>query len=98
MSSLLHRLFSSCGEQRLLSSCGAWTSHCSGFSCRGALRLYSVGASVVASSGALEHRLSNCGRSLFLDKLPPLNRVYKEVLNVHESFNTKPGTYIVNAS
>ena len=25
--------FSSCDEQRLLSSCGAWASHCSGFSC-----------------------------------------------------------------
>ena len=24
---------SSCGEQRLLSSCGAWVSHCDGFSC-----------------------------------------------------------------
>ena len=25
--------FSSCGEQRLLSSCGAWAPHCCGFSC-----------------------------------------------------------------
>ena len=25
--------FSSCGEQGLLSSCGAWASHCGGFSC-----------------------------------------------------------------
>ena len=30
--------FSSCDEQRLLSSCGAWASHCSGFS-RGAWAL-----------------------------------------------------------
>ena len=28
--------FSSCREQGLLSSCGAWASHCSGFSCCGA--------------------------------------------------------------
>lgn len=62
------------------------------------LRLCSVGASGVASSPALEHRLTNCGWSLFPDKLPPLNPVYTEVLNVHESFNTKPGTYVVNAS
>ena len=32
-SSLLHRLFSSCDKQGLLSSCGAQASHCSGFSC-----------------------------------------------------------------
>ena len=32
-SSLLCRLFSSCGECRLLSSWGAWASHWSGFSC-----------------------------------------------------------------
>ena len=31
-SSLLCGLFSSCGEQELLSSCDAWASHCSGFS------------------------------------------------------------------
>ena len=31
--SLLHGLFSSCGERGLLSSCGAWTSQCGGFSC-----------------------------------------------------------------
>ena len=45
--SLLHRLFSSCGEQGLLSSCSAQPSHCGGFSC--------------CSSWALEHRLSSCG-------------------------------------
>ena len=27
------KLSSSCGKQGLLSSCGAWASHCSGFSC-----------------------------------------------------------------
>ena len=31
-SSLLHELFASYGEQGLLSSCGARSSHCSGFS------------------------------------------------------------------
>ena len=33
-SSLLHWLFSSCGEQGLLSSCGAQDSCCNGFPCR----------------------------------------------------------------
>ena len=32
-SSLLCGLFSSCDEQGLLSSCGAWASHCNGFFC-----------------------------------------------------------------
>ena len=35
-SSLLRRLFSSCGEWGLLSSCGAQASHCGDFSCFGA--------------------------------------------------------------
>ena len=54
-------LFSSCGEQRLLSNCSVWASHCSDFSCCGAQalehnRLSSCGAR------ALEHnRLSSCG-------------------------------------
>ena len=39
-------LFSSCGEQRLLSNCSVWASHCSDFSC---------------GARALEHRLSSCG-------------------------------------
>ena len=30
------RAFYSCGEQELLSGCGAGNSHCSGFSCGGA--------------------------------------------------------------
>ena len=29
----VHRLFSSYGEERLLSSFGTWTSHCDGISC-----------------------------------------------------------------
>ena len=34
--SLLHRLFSSCGKQRLLCSCSVGASHCGGSSCCGA--------------------------------------------------------------
>ena len=45
--SLLVRLFSSCGEQGLLSTCGAPASHCSGFSCYRAQ--------------AVECQLSSCG-------------------------------------
>ena len=30
---LLRRPFSNCEERELLSTCGAWASHCSGFSC-----------------------------------------------------------------
>ena len=47
--------------------CGAWASHCGGFSCCGA-RALGAWASVVAArrlsscgSRALEHRLSSCG-------------------------------------
>ena len=47
--------------------CGAWASHCSGFSCCGAQAL-AMQASVVVANGlsscgvrALEHRLSSCG-------------------------------------
>ena len=43
----LHRLFSSCGEQGLLSSRSAWASHCGGVSSYGAR--------------ALQHRLKSCG-------------------------------------
>ena len=53
--------------------CGAWVSHCGGFSCCGAQTL-GARASVVAAcrlsscgSWALEHRLSSCGtRALLL--------------------------------
>ena len=44
-SSLLHRLFSSCGEPGLLPSCGARASHCGGFSCCRAQALGTVGFS-----------------------------------------------------
>ena len=47
--------------------CGAWASHCGGFSCCGA-RALGMWASVVVARGlsscgswALEHRLSSCG-------------------------------------
>ena len=47
-SSLLGGLFSSFREQGLLSSCGAWASHCGGFSCCGAQTLGSRASAVVA--------------------------------------------------
>jgi len=62
---LLRGLFSSCGEWRLLSGCGA--SHCGGSSC---CRTWDQGtqASRIAARGlsscgswALEHRLNSCG-------------------------------------
>ena len=56
----VHRLFTSCGEQGLLSSCGARASHCSGFSSGGARALGRLGFSS-AGSWALEPRLSTCG-------------------------------------
>ena len=49
------QVFSSCSKRRLLSSCGAWASHCSGVSCCGAWGLGTL-ASVVAANG-----LSRCG-------------------------------------
>ena len=59
--------FSSCGERGLLFRCGAWASHCGGFSCCRA-RALSAWASVVVACGlsscgsrALERRLSSCG-------------------------------------
>ena len=61
--------FSSCGEGRARSTlhCGAWASHCGGFSCCGA-RALGAQASVVVAPGfsscgswSLEHRLSSCG-------------------------------------
>ena len=36
VSLLLLKLFSSCGEQELLSTCGMQASHCGGYSCCGA--------------------------------------------------------------
>ena len=49
---LLPGFFSSWGEQRLLSGCGAWISHCSGVSCCWAWALGCMDSVVVA------HRLS----------------------------------------
>ena len=58
---------SSCGEWGLILHCGAWASHCGGFSCCGAWAL-GVWASVAVARGlsscgswALECRLSSCG-------------------------------------
>ena len=47
-SSWLQRLSSRCGERGLLSSCGMWASHCTGFSLQG-------------TGSTLEHRPSSCG-------------------------------------
>ena len=52
----------SCSEQGLL-SCGAWASHCSGFS---SCKAWALGRARFSglrscSSRALEHRLSSCG-------------------------------------
>ena len=49
---VLHKLFSSCGQQGPLSSRGAQASHCDGFSC--------------CESQPLEHRLSNSGARVYL--------------------------------
>ena len=59
-SSLLCRLFSSCGEQGLVSSCGVWASHCGGFSCCWA---QAIGCKAFNTCGswALEHRFYSCG-------------------------------------
>ena len=46
---LVLRLFSSCSEQGLLSSWGAWASHCGGFSC---CRAQALGLSGFSSCGA----------------------------------------------
>ena len=56
---LLRGIFSSCGQQGLLSSCGARASHCGGFFC-GARALEYVDFSS-CSSQAQEHRLNSCG-------------------------------------
>ena len=53
-SSLLCGLFSSCGKQRLLSSCSAWASRCSGFSRCRAQALRHVGFN---SCGTWAHQL-----------------------------------------
>ena len=57
---MLCGLFSSCGEQRLLSSFAVQASHCSGFSCCSAWALECMGFSSCGSQ-TLEHRLNGCG-------------------------------------
>ena len=52
--------FSSCEEQRLLSSCDMQASHCGKFSCYGAQALGHMGFNS-CSLQALEHGLSGCG-------------------------------------
>ena len=47
-------LFSTCGEQKLLASCGTWTSRCGGFSRCRATGSWGMWASVSFSSRALE--------------------------------------------
>ena len=68
--SLLCQLFSTCGQQGLLCSCGVWAFHCGGFSC---CRAWALGmqASVAVAHGisscgswALEHRFSTCSHRL----------------------------------
>ena len=64
---LLCRLFCSCSERGLLSSCGARASHRGGFSCCGAQALGTWSSAVEAcgfsscGSWALEHRLNSYG-------------------------------------
>ena len=54
-SSRLLRLFSNCGEQKLLSGCGVQASHCSSFSC--------------CETQTLKHRLRGSkARGIFLDQ------------------------------
>ena len=69
----MHGLFSSCGEEGLLSSCDARVSHCSGFFCC-RTQAEGVWASVVAAHGfssyssrGLEQRLSSCGAGGLVD-------------------------------
>ena len=61
-SSLLRRLFSSCGKQGLLSSGGIQVSHCSSFSCGEATGTWALECKGSSSCGswALEHRLNSC--------------------------------------
>ena len=61
------RAFSSCSERGATLHCGAWASHCGGFSCCGAQALGAWASVVVArglsscGSRALECRLSSFG-------------------------------------
>ena len=64
--------FSSCSEERLLSSYDAWASHCVGFSCCGHVVCSSAVRGLSScSSGTLEPKLSSCGAWaswIFLDQ------------------------------
>ena len=46
------RAFSSCGERGAMLHCGAWASHCGGFSCCGA-RTLGARASVAVAPGSV---------------------------------------------
>ena len=65
--------FSSCGEWGLVSSCGGWASHCSGFFCYGASALGTQASAFVACSSVVVV-LNRCGlscstvRGIFLDQ------------------------------
>ena len=56
-------MFSSFGEQGLLSRCGAWAFHCGGFSCFGAWALGRAGSVVVMQKLSCP---TTCG--IFLDQ------------------------------
>ena len=70
-SSLLWGLFSSCGNQGLLPSCGVWASHCQGFSCCGARPLGHSGFRSCGSQ-ALKHRLNIVAHGL---SRPAINKI-----------------------
>ena len=57
------RALSSCADHELLSGCGAWASHCSGFSCCETQGLERLGFSRCGSQ-SLQHRVSSCGARL----------------------------------
>ena len=62
---MLYSFMSNCGERRLLSGCGVWASHRSGFSCCGAQALGEWASAVMAHGLrlglGLRLRLSGCG-------------------------------------
>ena len=63
-SSLLHRLYSSCSKQGLLSSCSVQASQCNDFSRYRARALGHVGLSS-CGTWALEYRLNSCAVQAF---------------------------------
>ena len=60
-SSLLSRLFSSCGEWRLLSGCIPRASHCNGFPCHGARALGHSASVEAVDSGVAAPGLESTG-------------------------------------